>query len=117
MSDSPMKERRVKWWRYARIATACVLIALLLPTILQRQFFSALANVRLPLVGLAFVFSVLSVVTKARRWAVILHARGMAASDLYLLTSYLIGMFFNNFLPSGMGGDAVRAIESARTTG
>jgi uncharacterized protein (TIRG00374 family) len=41
----------------------------------------------------------------------------MAASDLYLFLSYLIGMFFNNFLPSGMGGDAVRAYESARTTG
>src|SRR5690348_3297338 len=100
MPGSSMNERtprRVNWWRYVRIGVACVLLILLLPTILQQQFFSALANVRLLLVAVAFVFSVLSVVTKARRWGVILHARGMAFSNLYLFFSYLIGMFFNNF--------------------
>jgi uncharacterized protein (TIRG00374 family) len=108
----------VQWWRYARIGVACVLLAWLLKTqVLKPEFFSAFAGVRLPFVAIAFVFSVLSVVTKARRWAVILHARGMGASNWYLFISYLIGMFFNNFLPSGMGGDAVRAFDSARTTG
>jgi len=121
MSGVPTSERstnRINWWRYVRIVIACLLLGLLLKTqILKPEFFSALSTVRLPLVVVAFAFSVLSVVTKARRWAIILRARGMAASDRYLFVSYLVAMFFNNFLPSGMGGDAVRAVESARATG
>ena len=105
------------WLRYARIAIAVGLLILLLPTFANPEFFKALASVNLLLVTVAFVFSVLSVASKARRWGIVLRARGIHATNRYLLFSYFISMFFNNFLPSAVGGDAVRAIESARSSG
>jgi glycosyltransferase 2 family protein len=76
-----------------------------------------LASVNVPLVILALVLSIASVASKAWRWGVVMRWRGIQLSPTYLLFSYFIGMFFNNFLPSGMGGDAVRAYEAARDTG
>src|SRR5579859_6811523 len=112
MSESstvPHGGRSIAWLRYLRIGVAVVLLVYLLSTIAWSQFFSAIANVRLPLVGLAFLLSTASVASKAKRWGIALKSRGITASDRYLLVSYLVSMFFNNFLPSGMGGDAVRA--------
>lgn len=106
-----------KWLRYVRIAVACVLLLFLLPTIAQPQFLSTFAHTQLPLAGLAFALSLASVAAKAQRWGIVLRARGIDVTYRYLLTSYFVGLFFNNFLPSGLGGDAVRAYDSAHTTG
>jgi uncharacterized protein (TIRG00374 family) len=43
------------------------------------------------------------------KWSLFLHDRGMNVSQLRLLSLYLIGKFFNNFLPSMFGGDVARA--------
>ncbi len=108
---------RVRLTRYLRIIIAVGLLLALLPTFAQPDFFKALSSVNLPLVGLALLLSVASVASKAWRWGIVLRWRGIVLSPTYLLFSYFISMFFNNFLPSGMGGDAVRAYESARDTG
>jgi uncharacterized protein (TIRG00374 family) len=104
-------------WRSLRLIVGLVLIALLIPTLATPEFWATLASVNVPLVVLAFVLSVASVASKAWRWGVVMRWRGIHLSPGYLLFSYFIGMFFNNFLPSSMGGDAVRAIEAARHTG
>lgn len=109
--------RSKRLWRYLRLIIGLALIALLIPTLLTPEFWATLASVNVPLVVVAFVLSVASVASKAWRWGVVMRWRGIQLSPGYLLFSYFIGMFFNNFLPSGMGGDAVRAIEAARHTG
>jgi hypothetical protein len=116
-SSTKAADRRRRWLRNARIGIAVALLVLLLPTFANPEFFKALSSVNIPLVLVAFVFSVLSVASKARRWGIVLRARGINATDRYLLFSYFVSMFFNNFLPSAVGGDAVRAIESARSSG
>jgi uncharacterized protein (TIRG00374 family) len=70
-----------------------------------------------PLVIAATVLSALSVVSKAWRWGAVMRWRGLPQSSTYLVSSYFIGMFFNNFLPSGLGGDVIRAYQTARDTG
>ena len=117
MPTTVVADRRRRWVRNARIVIAVGLLVLLLPTFAQPEFFHALASVNLLLVLVALVFSVLSVASKARRWGIVLRSRGIVVSDRYLLFSYFVSMFFNNFLPSAVGGDAVRAIESARSSG
>ncbi|HYH46512.1 MAG TPA: lysylphosphatidylglycerol synthase transmembrane domain-containing protein [Thermoanaerobaculia bacterium] len=42
------------------------------------------------------------------RWRLLLRAQGGDASIPYLMRSLLVGVFFNNLLPSTIGGDAVR---------
>jgi glycosyltransferase 2 family protein len=111
------KRYQNRWLRVARLAITLAMLALLVPLFAAPEFAQTLARVNLPLVGLALVLSVLSVASKAWRWGVVLAWRGIHLSPSYLLFSYFISMFFNNFLPSGMGGDVVRAYESAKHTG
>lgn len=50
-----------------------------------------------------------------RRWRLLIRAQGGDAALPFLVRSLLVGVFFNNFLPSTIGGDAIRAMDTART--
>lgn len=64
------------------------------------------------LAGLAMMM--LSVVIKAYRWQILLEAIGVSVSLGELTAIYFIGFLFNNLLPSGVGGDAIRMVELNR---
>lgn len=51
---------------------------------------------------------------RAIRWRILLRAQGVDASLRFLLSSYFASIFFSNFLPSTIGGDAVRGYDSWR---
>jgi uncharacterized protein (TIRG00374 family) len=51
------------------------------------------------------------------RWQVLLEGLGLAAPLRRLTASYLVATFFNNFLPSNIGGDVVRVRDGSRITG
>lgn len=51
------------------------------------------------------------------RWGLLLQAQGFAAPLRHLSASYLVASFFNNFLPSNIGGDVIRVRDSSRLTG
>jgi glycosyltransferase 2 family protein len=51
------------------------------------------------------------------RWQMLLGALGAPAPIRRLTASYLVATFFNNFLPSNIGGDIVRVRDGSRLTG
>jgi hypothetical protein len=51
------------------------------------------------------------------RWQMLLGALGAPAPIRRLTASYLVATFFNNFLPSNIGGDIVRVRDSRDLTG
>jgi uncharacterized protein (TIRG00374 family) len=51
------------------------------------------------------------------RWKLLLHTQGYRATMGHLSASYLVATFFNNFLPSNIGGDVIRVRDSSRLTG
>jgi uncharacterized protein (TIRG00374 family) len=51
------------------------------------------------------------------RWQILLAALGRTAPLRSLTASYLIATFFNNFLPSNIGGDIVRVRDGSKLTG
>ncbi|MCB0111976.1 MAG: flippase-like domain-containing protein [Caldilineaceae bacterium] len=53
----------------------------------------------------------------AYRWQLLLHTQGAHASIPFLMESYIVSIFFSNFLPSTIGGDAVRAYDTWRIGG
>jgi glycosyltransferase 2 family protein len=53
----------------------------------------------------------------AWRWWLLLRPVSLAVPYLRMVAFYFIGMFFNIFLPTIVGGDAVKAILLARETG
>ena len=60
---------------------------------------------------------VLALVVSAWKWQLLLAAQGLAVPIRALFSSYLIGLFFNNFLPSNIGGDVLRVHDVAKRTG
>lgn len=59
-------------------------------------------------IGLALLFFVLSKVLSAFRTNLYFHQIGAKISQLGNLKLYLLGMFYNLFLPGGIGGDAYK---------
>ncbi len=51
------------------------------------------------------------------RWKVLLKAQGVEVSLSLTIKSYLVGTFFNQFLPTIVGGDVVRGMDTARPCG
>lgn len=55
-----------------------------------------------------FFILLANTVLSACKWKILLHADAIDIPLPKLVTSYLIGGFFNNFLPSNIGGDSYR---------
>ncbi|MCL4811585.1 MAG: YbhN family protein [Vicinamibacteraceae bacterium] len=51
------------------------------------------------------------------RWQMLLDTQEVRAPFRFLTASFLVATYFNNFLPSNIGGDVVRIADSARLTG
>lgn len=67
--------------------------------------------------AVAFVLVLGAVVVSAWKWGLILRERGQPLPFRKLLGHYYVGLFFNNVLPTTVGGDAVRAWATTRETG
>jgi glycosyltransferase 2 family protein len=61
--------------------------------------------------ALALYFLMLAVSTW--RWSLLLQAQGVVVRSSRLLGSFLVATFFNNFLPSNIGGDVIRIRDTA----
>lgn len=66
-------------------------------------------------VGLVLYFVMCAI--SAWRWRVLLRVQQVTLPLARLLTSFLVATFFNNFLPSNIGGDVVRISDTARAAG
>jgi uncharacterized protein (TIRG00374 family) len=55
--------------------------------------------------------------TSTWRWALLLKAQHLVFRFRSLVSSFLVATFFNNFLPSNIGGDVVRIADTARLAG
>ena len=65
---------------------------------------------------LCVLISPVLILLSSWKWQVLLRARGVKASLGHLFRLYIIGYFFNNVLPSNVGGDVVRAYELGKET-
>ncbi len=60
---------------------------------------------------------IVGLVLSAYRWQLLLAAQSVKAPMWDLIRSYLIGGFFNNFLPTRVGGDIYRVVDSKKYSG
>jgi uncharacterized membrane protein YbhN (UPF0104 family) len=68
-----------------------------------------IAHVSLPLLGAGAAVLLATSPFSALRWHVVLAAETTSPGPWPLLKIVLVGLFFNQVLPTGVGGDAVRA--------
>jgi uncharacterized membrane protein YbhN (UPF0104 family) len=57
------------------------------------------------------------IVASAWRWGVLLRAQHVHLGFSKLTSSFLVATFFNNFLPSNIGGDVIRVTDTAPAAG
>jgi len=67
--------------------------------------------------SVALVITLGAVVLSAYKLLLILESQRVKVAMPKLVSSYFIGLFLNNFLPTSMGGDVFRAYDVARISG
>ena len=86
-------------------------LAWVLSSIPLNEIVDAVEDADLWYLLVAYVLFALSLVVRAGRWLILLRGLGSPVSFWRLVELYYVGSFFNSFLPSGFGGDVVRAAE------
>ncbi|MGD0641573.1 MAG: flippase-like domain-containing protein [Roseiarcus sp.] len=106
-------------WRGSapRVAITGVLIALVAWRLDFRALSARLGALDTTWTALAFLVVFAAIAVSAWKWGLILRARAHPLPYGRLLRHYLVGLFFNNVLPTTVGGDAVRAWETSKDTG
>ncbi len=64
------------------------------------------------LLSVAFLLLFVGYFLTAFRWRTLIRAQESDAPVLQLVKSFMVALFFNNFLPSTFGGDVVRMYDS-----
>jgi hypothetical protein len=67
--------------------------------------------------GTALVLYLAMILASAWRWGVLLRAQHVQLPYSFLTQSFLVATFFNNFLPSNIGGDVIRITDTAKVAG
>ena len=75
----------------------------------RAQMVEALRNARYHWVAMGILAYVLVEIAAAFRWHVLLKVQGIHLSLPRLSGLFLIGMFYNQFLPGGTGGDIIKS--------
>jgi uncharacterized protein (TIRG00374 family) len=66
--------------------------------------------------GMAFAITPVLIFLSSWKWQILLNAQGIKVSLSRLFALYLVGIFFNNIMPSNVGGDVIRAYELGEYT-
>lgn len=97
-----------------KVGLSLGLLALIFRGIGWREILSALQRAQPSYLAVAFAIYLVGIFLRAYRWQVLLAALGMEAPLSRLMELYFVGTFFNNFLPTGIGGDVVRVYELSK---
>ncbi|NTW97331.1 MAG: flippase-like domain-containing protein [Oscillochloris sp.] len=71
----------------------------------------------LRLLGVAVIIQLLCIALSAAKWGVLLRAHNQQQPYGWLLGISFVGLFANNFLPTSVGGDAIRIVQLGRRIG
>jgi uncharacterized protein (TIRG00374 family) len=97
-----------------KVCFSVALLVLLLGQVGWQQTLETLGKARFPHLATAFVLYLVGIVVRAYRWRILLSALGMDIPLARLTALYFIGTFFNNILPTGIGGYVVRVYELSK---
>lgn len=100
-----------------RMIVSTVLIGLIVYRIDWASFAGTLRNTHLGYLTLSLAVSPALIVLSAWKWKVLLRVSRDHLGLGHLSRLYLVGYFFNNFLPTNVGGDVARSIVLGRSTG
>lgn len=107
---------RKQFFNILKIIVSLVLLTLIFSTIDLHALWQIFQQANPWWLLAAQAMMMLGVVIRAWRWQILLDAIGVRVPLGELTAIYFIGFLFNNLLPSGLGGDAMRMVELDRHT-
>jgi uncharacterized protein (TIRG00374 family) len=114
-SRRPSGRRALIW--AAKTVVSVGLLYLLLSRVDLARLWEIARGASVPWLIVALGFQLAMVLVSAWRWGVLLTAQHVPVPFGGLTRSFLVATFFNNFLPSNIGGDVVRIADTARAAG
>jgi uncharacterized membrane protein YbhN (UPF0104 family) len=109
---SAVAVRRIKF--LVRLLVSVSILVVILRSIDFGQAWQILARAAPDLLLLALLMQFGSTAVSAYRWQLIMRNLGFGQTFLFYWDSYFKGMFFNQGLPTSIGGDAIRVLDVAR---
>lgn len=100
-----------------KLLVSAALLGVLFSRVPFGEVLALFARGNLALVLLALLLFLASIVGSAFQWGLFLSAQGIRLPLAKRLDFYLVGLFFNNFLPANLGGDVVKVVHVAREGG
>jgi glycosyltransferase 2 family protein len=101
----------------AKLVVSVGLLALLFTRIDAGRLWAGARAASISWLVVALVIYAASIVICVWRWHLLLTAQDVPVARRTLLDSFLVSLFFNNFLPSNIGGDVIRIRDTARPAG
>jgi uncharacterized protein (TIRG00374 family) len=115
--EQDRKKKRDRLINLLKIVVSLVGLLLIVLTQDLGQAFQLLVEMDwLPFLGALALF-LLGVPVRAYRWGSLVWALGVHVSWGRLVALWFVGSFFNLFLPTGLGGDAIKMYELSRNDG
>jgi uncharacterized membrane protein YbhN (UPF0104 family) len=108
------KRRPIGIW--IKAVGSAVLLAVVFSQVSLRDVAASIRTVSIPLLILAASLHVVGYLVSCIRWRILLAGLGCTVPLGTLVSSYLVGSFFNSFLPTTVGGDVVRVMDTSRHT-
>lgn len=100
-----------------KIAVSIILLAILLSRIDVGRLWETARKASLLWLAIALGIYFVNVVASAWRWRTLLAAQDVHLPLWTLTKSFMVALYFNNFLPSNIGGDFIRIADTARVAG
>jgi uncharacterized membrane protein YbhN (UPF0104 family) len=115
MSAHPPQSHSRRYWFVAlKLSVSVVLLSFLFSRIDVGRLWTSVRTASIVWLIAALAIYALSIAACVWRWHVLLEAQGVRVRPRELGQSYLVALFFNNFLPSNIGGDVIRIRDTAR---
>jgi uncharacterized protein (TIRG00374 family) len=99
-----------RWWPWLKPVASLALLWFVLQKTSSAELLASFQNAaeRWPYLVFGVVVLVLAVLASVSRWRVLLSSLGRPPRWRALFSAFMVGAFFNQFLPSTIGGDIVR---------
>lgn len=117
LSYKKQKSFQITWQWLAKIVVSLLLMTLILSKVTLPSLAGIFLKCHWPELLLAFVMVNLCMLVSVLKWEPLLRVHEIRISFTQLLGFYYAGLFANNFLPSSIGGDALRIYDVAKLSG
>ena len=94
---------------------SCLLIYWIIQGVDLGEIIEIITSVNLYILPVLLLLKFIGYYISAVRWRGLLKAQEGSASISFLITSYLVSFFFNNILPSSIGGDVIRVVDTVKS--